>query len=175
MRRPTVPFFAALFASLLLFCALKSDPKGPREGDMAPEIRMPNAIGDTLKLSSLKGHVVLVHFWASWCVHCREESRSIVDISHKYYDKKFKTGKGLIILYVSLDDNKSSWIKAIHQDELSMKYNVSDLKGWKNFAVQTYNVSTIPCNYLVDGEGKIISQGENMTLIEQDLRDEMAK
>ena len=159
MMRRTIVLPAALFMAIYLLCAFKASQKGLSEGDKAPEISLPNPNGDTLKLSSLKGHMVLVHFWASWCTPCREESKKIVKMYEKFKDKNYKTGEGLIVLYVSLDENKNEWIKAINEDGMSVDYNVSDLKRWKSFAAQSYKINFVPDNFLIDGNGKIIARG----------------
>jgi len=176
MRTVTVILSAGIFASLFFLCAFKSNnSKGPREGDVAPEIRLPNPNGDTLKLSSLQGHMVLVHFWASWCRPCRAESKKIVQVYQQYKDKEYKTGNGLIVLYVSLDENKTEWVKAIKEDGISMDYNVSDLKRWASLAAQSYKVQFVPNNFLIDGNGKIIAEGQITNFLADFLKDEVQK
>ncbi|HEX2617708.1 MAG TPA: TlpA disulfide reductase family protein, partial [Flavobacteriales bacterium] len=63
-------------------------------GEAAPEIAMPNPAGDTLKLSALRGQVVLVDFWASWCRPCRMENPHVRHAYHQYKDRLFTNGKG---------------------------------------------------------------------------------
>jgi len=175
MKTVIISLSAGLFMSLFFLTAFKSSPKGPREGDIAPEIRLPNPTGDTLRLSSLKGHMVLVHFWASWCAPCRAESKKIVKIYDAFKDKEYKTGTGLIVLYVSLDQDKNDWLKAIKQDGLSLQYNVSDLKRWQNIAAQSYKVTSVPNNFLIDGNGKIIEQGQITDYLADILKGEIQK
>ena len=160
---------------LLTLTAFVSGDKGPQEGQLAPEISLPTPAGDTMKLSSLKGHMVLVHFWASWCKSCREQSQKIVKLYAVYKDKQFKTGTGLIVLDVSLDENKQDWVEAINQDGFSMNYNVSDLKRWKSCAATTYKISFVPDNYLIDGNGKIIADGLIINYLDDMLKDELVK
>jgi len=173
MRTATISLLCGVFGVLLCLYGFKTNPKGPREGEIAPEIRLPNANGDTLRLTSLRGHMVLVHFWASWCPSCRAESKKIVGTYLQYKNKEFKTGTGLIVLYVSLDQDKSDWLKAIKQDGLSMEYNVSDLKRWQNIAAQSYKVTSVPNNFLIDGNGKIIDQGQITNYLGDYLKDEL--
>ena len=159
MTRPNIPAAFLFFFLLLGLCSFTSKTKGPADGDLAPEISLPTTQGDTLKLSSLRGHMVLVHFWASWCQCCRKESRNIVALQNQYKDRHFKTGEGLIVLYVSLDQNKSTWIQAIHEDGLGSGYQVSDPRCWQSPTAQTYKISYVPENFLIDGNGKIVAQG----------------
>jgi len=152
-------FLISLFLCFLITSFKEKDKTGLREGEMAPEIALPTPKGDTLRLSSLRGHMVLVHFWASWCEPCRHDSRDLVQLYEKYRDKEFNSGQGFIVLYVSLDESKTEWEKAIKEDGLDPKYNVSDLKRWKSSAVQEYRVGFVPDNFLIDGNGKILVMG----------------
>jgi peroxiredoxin len=119
-------------------------------GAEAPEIEMETPEGEMMKLSDLRGKYVLIDFWASWCGPCRRENPNVKKVYSKYKDKGFE------ILGVSLDRDKSRWIKAIEADGLPWPH-VSDLRQWKNEAAQTYGVSSIPYTVLVDPEGKIVA------------------
>ena len=156
-----------LFWGILILCLFsmsfkEKEKTGLREGDIAPEISLPTPRGDTLKLSSLRGHMVLVHFWASWCIPCRHDSKDLVKLYDKYKDKEFNTGHGFVILCVSLDEKKDEWVKAIEEDGLNWDYHVSDLKRWKSAAALQYRVGFVPDNFLIDGNGKILAQGNIM-------------
>jgi peroxiredoxin len=120
-------------------------------GAVAPEISLPNPEGDTLRLSDLRGKVVLLDFWASWCGPCRKENPNVVRIYEKYKDQGFE------ILGVSLDRSKASWVQAIEKDGLKWLH-VSDLKQWRSIAAQTYGVGAIPYTVLLDQEGKIVAK-----------------
>ena len=131
---------------------------------MAPELALPNTDGEVIALSSLRGKVVLIDFWASWCGPCRMENPNVVRTYNKYKDK------GFTIYSVSLDQDKNAWIKAIEADNLSWPNHVSDLKGWQSAAAAKYNVNSIPATFLIDGEGRIIDQNLRGPALEQKLQ-----
>lgn len=119
-------------------------------GDVLPQFSQKDVKGNLFNIADLKGRYVLIDFWASWCVPCREENPNLV----KAY-QKFK-GKKLEILGVSLDLKKDAWIDAIAKDNLSWK-QVSDLNGWENEVSRMFNVRSVPANILIDKQGKIIA------------------
>ena len=129
----------------------------PKIGEIAPEISLKSLEGKTIALSSLKGKVVLVDFWAAWCPPCRGENPYLVSTYHKFKNKKFTHGKGFTIYSVSLDRNKTDWEKAIQKDKLVWKNHVSDLGHWNSSVVALYKIRSIPTNYLLDENGKIIA------------------
>ena len=103
-----------------------------------------------MKLSDLKGQVVLLDFWASWCGPCRAENPNVVKNYQKYKDA------GFTVMSVSLDSNKDKWLAAIAADQLVWPNHVSDLKGWNSSLPQTYQFDGIPYTVLVNPEGKVI-------------------
>jgi len=127
-------------------------------GNKAPELNYKDPNGKLISLSSLKGKVVLIDFWASWCGPCRAENPNVVRVFEKYRDKKFKNGKGFTIYGVSLDVDRKRWQNAIIRDKLNWKSHVSDLKGWSSEAGGKYRVRSIPTNFLIDGDGIIIAK-----------------
>lgn len=131
----------------------------PAVGDQAPEIAMKGIDGNVLKLSNLRGKVVLVDFWASWCRTCRVENTSYTQAYSKYKDRKFKSGDGFEIFSVSLDTDAEVWQKAIKNDRLAWKHHVTDLKKWDSEIVTTYNFKYLPHNLLIDKNGKILAKG----------------
>ncbi len=126
-------------------------------GDLAPEIELPNPNGDTITLSSLRGEVVLLDFWAGWCGPCRRENPVVVETYNNYKSKRFTIGKGFNVYGVSLDKSKQTWLDAIKKDNLTWA-QVSDLLYWQSPYVRLYNVRGIPANFLLDKNGIIIAK-----------------
>lgn len=119
-------------------------------GNEAPELILPMPNDKDLALTSLRGKVVLVDFWASWCAPCRKELPNVKRAYEKYKNKGFE------ILGVSLDKDRDAWIEAISKEGLTWP-QVSDLKFWQSEAVQVYAIQSIPYTVLIDKEGKIIA------------------
>ena len=132
--------------------------EGLNLGNRAPEFSQAGVNGKDISLSSLKGKLVLIDFWASWCGPCRQENPAVVAAYNKYNKSTFKNGKGFEILSVSLDQNKDAWIKAIEKDGLIWSNHVCDFLGWNNAVAQRYGVKGIPTNYLINGDGIIIGR-----------------
>ena len=139
-----------------LILSLNTRRVGVREGDNAPEISFTGPSGDTFSLSKLKGNLVLVDFWASWCRPCREENPKIVKLYQKYKEREFDKSARFVIFSVSLDREKDKWIRAIHDDNLSWPYHICDFSGWKSPIARIYGVESIPTTYLLDEKGEVI-------------------
>lgn len=122
-------------------------------GSLATDFTQADTSGAPVALSSFRGKYVLVDFWASWCVPCRQENPNVVENFKKFSPKNFT------VLGVSLDrqGQKERWIEAIHEDKLTWTH-VSDLQFWNNAAARLYRIQSIPQNYLLDPDGKIIAK-----------------
>lgn len=151
-------------------------------GQQAPEIEMPDINGKMRKLSDLRGKVVLIDFWASWCGPCRKANPKVVEVYKKY------KSKGFDVFSVSLDgihpkvmqrygndqekinkgkeQAKNKWLKAIKDDNLIWPNHVSDLAHWGTAINQIYGIGSIPMTYLIDREGKIAAVDPRFNLEE---------
>lgn len=134
-------------------------------GEKAPDLNFPNPSGKNIALSSLKGKVVLLDFWASWCKPCRAENPNVVRLYNQYKDK------GFTIYSYSLDKDMAKWKAAIEQDGLIWPYHTSDLKGWQAAGSALYNVRSIPQTFLIGRDGNIIDIGLRGYQLEQKLKE----
>jgi peroxiredoxin len=135
------------------------------KGKVAPDFEELKTDGKTkMKLSDLKGNVVLIDFWASWCGPCRKENPNVVKTYAKYKDS------GFTVMSVSLDSDKAKWLEAIQKDGLVWPNHVSDLGGWQSKVGRIYGVSSIPLTILIDKEGKIINTNLRGQALEAELQ-----
>lgn len=133
-----------------------------KPGSVAPDINLNTPNGEPLPLSSLRGEVVLIDFWASWCKPCRAENPNVVRMYNKYKDAGFD------IYSVSLDKDKNAWMNAIQADGMTWNH-VSDLAFWNSAGAKLYGVSSIPFTVLIDKEGKVIDTKLRGAALEQKL------
>ncbi len=138
-------------------------------GSEAPDLAFQNPEGKIMKLSDLKGKVVLLDFWASWCRPCRMENPNVVKLYNKY------KSQGFDVYSVSLDRTKQQWVDAIAKDKLIWPNHVSDLKGWQSEGAKQYKVTSIPSTFLIDRNGKIIAVNPRGQQLEKALKEVFGK
>lgn len=142
--------FGLLILSVLAASACAAQPK---IGSKAPEINLPNINGGSTSLASLKGKVVLIDFWASWCGPCRINNKKVLPIYNKFHSRGFE------IYGVSIDDSEAPWIKAVKQDKSQWIHVIDTKAATGNQLTQTWNIQYIPSTFLLDKEGKIVASG----------------
>jgi peroxiredoxin len=153
-----------IFFSLLLMGLSLNIFAQMRPGLSAADLSLPDMNGNHLRLSDLKGKVVLIDFWASWCGPCRHNNPRLVKLYNKYH------AKGLEIYGISLDDDPSSWVKAVHHDKLNW-IQVIDDQGWAASSANIYGVDMIPSSFLLDKKGIIRTMNTEGEELENSIRD----
>jgi len=128
-------------------------PENTRIGKLAPDFEQTNPQGKKVRLSDFRKQYVLLDFWASWCGPCREENPNVLKAYNRWKDK------GFTVFGVSLDGpgQRAAWLKAIESDGLVWP-QVADMKGWENSVAKIYGVRSIPLNFLIGPDGKIIAK-----------------
>jgi len=149
-----------------VFNISKAQVVGVDVGDIAPEIDLPNTKGENVALSSLRGSLVLIDFWASWCGPCIKEQPLLVKLQNAYPEK-------LSIYGVSMDTKKPLWTAAIAKGKLPW-INVSDLKYWQSPSVADYRLQSVPLNFLVDKNGIILAKNIHGKALEDKIKSLLA-
>lgn len=144
----------------------KAQVVGVDVGDIAPEIDLPNTKGENISLSSLRGSLVLIDFWASWCGPCIKEQPLLIKLHNTYPEK-------LSIYGVSMDTKKPLWSAAITKGKLPW-INVSDLKYWQSPSVADYRLQSVPLNFLVDKNGIILAKNIHGKALEDKIKSLLA-
>ena len=180
----TTQMYAQYVSQLQQLLAQRRVSELIKVGSPAPDIELPGPDGKSRKLSDLKGKVVLLDFWASWCGPCRKANPKVVEVYKKY------KADGFTVASVSLDGldtrtrkrypadqipsqlerQKDRWLKAIEQDQLLWDWHVSDLKKWESAPAASYGVKSIPKTFLIDRDGNIASIDPRYTLEQEVIK-----
>lgn len=134
-------------------------------GANVPEINLPDMVGNSFTLSSLRGKWVLLDFWASWCAPCRREGKHVLELYKKYQQEGFE------VLGVSIDQNPDAWKKAIEEDQTPWKHVLDQ----KNEVAKAFGVSSVPRVFLIDPEGVIVAVNLYGKELEQRLEEIFSK
>jgi len=148
---------------LFLFVFVTAIQAQPKIGETAKEIALKNPNGVEERLSDHKGKIVLVDFWASWCLPCRRSNRELQSLYSKYKDKGFE------IFGISLDQKIADWKNAIATDRITWK-QVSEMGGWNAPVALAWVVEQLPSSFLVGKDGKIIAVNPSKEEIEKHLK-----
>jgi thiol-disulfide isomerase/thioredoxin len=163
MKRTLFTRSGILVATILFFQSISTAYGQPKIGNLAPDIRLPDTSGALVSLADLKGKVVLIDFWASWCVPCRQFNPSL----RKIYGAN-KT-KGFEIYGISIDKSAAAWKKAIHADGISW-LQVNDNAGWDASVTMDWKVDYIPTSFLLNKEGRVVAVNPNQRKLKSYLK-----
>jgi thiol-disulfide isomerase/thioredoxin len=174
---PKTRLLFTLAGLLIFFSTYAQIPResGLHIGNILPDVTLNDINDQALNIETLRGNIVFVDFWASWCAPCRRENPVIVETYQYFANKDFKDAEGFKIFSISLDKNKEDWQKAIADDKLSWDHHVSDLQGWRSQAAKKYKVRAIPMNYLIDQNGVIIAKNLRGEQLKETLENLLAK
>ena len=154
-----------IFLSCFLLITVSSRSQVvPNITDPRLDFALPGVNGDSIRLSSMKGKVFLLDFWASWCVPCRFSNKNLVKLYSKYKQNGFE------ILSVSLDDNKHDWMKAVSKDKITW-LQINDSRGWDAKSAAKWQVDAIPASFLIDKNGDVVSINAEKKELENKIRE----
>ena len=136
----------------------------PNITDSRLDFTLPDMKGDSFRLSSMKGRVFLLDFWASWCGPCRYSNKNLIKLYSKYKQNGFE------ILSVSLDDRKNEWMKAVNKDKITW-LQINDSGGWEAKSAAKWQVDAIPASFLINKNGDVVAINAEKKDLENKIRE----
>lgn len=155
--------FLAFVLSVFAF-SVKAQGPIPNIADHRLDFTVTSLKGDSIKLSSLKGKVFLLDFWASWCGPCRYSNKHLVKLYSKY------KGRGLEILSVSLDEEMKDWKKAVAKDKITWLQGI-DTGGWDAMTAMKWQVDALPSSFLVNKNGDVVAINLEKDQLEKKIKE----
>ncbi len=133
-------------------------------GTTAPDFTLNTLKGKPFSLKSLRGHYVVLDFWASWCPDCRKDIPALVSLHRQY-------GKTVKFVSVSFDDKRSNWANCVAANKMAWTH-VSELKKWKETAISPlYGIKWLPSIYVLDRQGNVILATVMIDKVAQKLKE----
>ena len=139
-------------------------------GESAPDFTAGTIGGGQLRLSSLRGHYVLIDFWGSWCGPCRQSHPSLVNLYTQYHDQTFKDADGFEIVSIGLDRSQTNWQNAIRQDGLTWPFQIIEPAGFDSQTAKSYTVKQLPTKFLINPKGILMAVDPSISEVDKLLK-----
>jgi len=151
-----------------LFITVSTQAQVANISDPRLKIELPDANGRMISLASLKGKVILLDFWASWCGPCRQANKGLVKLYAKYRSKGFE------IFSVSVDDDKADWLAAVKKDKINW-LQVNESTNFDGEAIRRWNVAALPTTFLINKKGNVVAIDAEGKKLEKEVAELLAE
>jgi len=161
MRRIITTAFILVFALITSIGYAQKDNQvliGNQVGDDLGDFEGKNQFGDYIKLSDLKGKLVMVVLWNSLCNHCIVENQKYIETFEEYRNKQFVNGTGFDIFMIALDKEEATWHEALEKYQYPWTNHVYVIDSWKDPDIRFFGVKNLPGNFLIDGDGVVLEK-----------------
>jgi peroxiredoxin len=166
-------YLGIVISLLVMSCKTSSPVIGVQNGNVAPEISANTITNTAVKLSELRGKMVLLEFWDSNNSVARKNHFEIQRMYVKHKGTEFKNGTGFEVYSISLDTDKAAWQKAVDGDGITWQYNVIETNAWNAKSALDYKIASLPKYYLINGKGEIINHNILIPDLEKLLTNQM--